>query len=169
MAIARSGLESATVADLGLKGAATAVEMGVIDYWDDLTDAEVNEWRAFALFLARHDGWHAEGAFRHTEGCAGNGRRPRRSGSSRRNTVRTFWSKRELPQAWLDDWVAFRDANRERTVEEIEAELGALVETQGELRVALTTPPKPRRKRRLNPSDPQFAAAIRSAIRSGDA
>ena len=167
MAIARSGLESATVADLGLKGAATAVEMGVIDYWDDLTDAEVNEWRVFALFLARHEGWHAEGAFEHTEWLR------RRWTQTPTEWLfskhRSFWFKHDLPQAWLDDWVAFRDANRERTVEEIEAELRALAETQGALRVAMTTPPKPRRKRRLTPSDPQFAAAIRSVIRSGGA
>jgi hypothetical protein len=61
MKIARSGLKSATVADLGLQGAAETIVFH-IDYWADLTDTESTEWLIYALFQAHKCGQHIEAA-----------------------------------------------------------------------------------------------------------
>ena len=164
MKIARSGLESATVADLGLQGAAELLVF-YIDYWSDLTPADLVEWRVFALFLARKCGFHIEGALAHTEwlrrGQVGtpsewlfgeNGQRFRRN-----------WCGSDLPQVTLDLWRDFLAANRERTQSDLEAEIQRVSIEHGEPRVP---PPlsKQARRRLLRP-DRKFTAALRKATR----
>jgi hypothetical protein len=132
MKIARSGLESATVADLGLKGAAETIILH-IDYWSDLSQPELIEWRVFALFLTHHDGWHIQSAFEHTEwlrrGCVGTPSEWLFGESG--NRFRLVWYRRELPQAWLNSWCEFLDANRQRTLDDIEAEMSRISDEQG--------------------------------------
>jgi hypothetical protein len=157
MKIAKSGLESATVADLGLQGAAEAIVFH-IDYWSDLTDPELIEWRVFALFLSHKYGWHIEGAFAHTEWL-------------RRGLVSTptEWlfgehGKRyrrihhgsDLSQATLDAWRAFLEANRGRTLDDLDAEMGRMSVEQGE-------PKKPGPKKKSRRRRP-FRSAIHRRV-----
>jgi hypothetical protein len=126
MKIARSGIESATVADLGLQAAARAI-VGYIDYWSELNDAELIEWRIFQLFLAQKCGFYVENALAHSEWL-------------RRGSLRTpsewllngaherFWrahGKTVQPEL-AAGWRSFLDENRCRTAEDLDAELNRL-------------------------------------------
>jgi hypothetical protein len=167
MKIAKSGLESATVADLGLKGAAEAIALH-IDYWSDLNDAELVEWRIFALFLSRYCGWHVQGAFEHTEWL-------------RRGEIKTpnEWLFGEiggrfravhhgtsLSPGFLDAWNVFLAANRERKSGDVETEMQRLVVEQGD---PVVPPAKMRKRFRRPRSDPKYTAALRRSLKGSTA
>jgi Protein of unknown function (DUF3102) len=135
MKIAKSGLESATVADLGLKAAAKAFS-GPYPFYDPFNDGaedQRREWLVFVLFLCRRYSRSVQGAWDHS-----------------------YWLARrdfETPSEWLgaegekwrriwgigpqDDvepqWLAFLEQHRKRAVDEIEAELRAIADAEPEI------------------------------------
>jgi hypothetical protein len=160
MKIARSGLESATIADLGLQGAAEAIVFHV-DLWSELSEPENVEWGLFTLFLARKCGWHIEGAVHHIEWL-------RRGGIP---TVshwfgecgEPFWRRLGWDLVPIrESWLAFFEAHRGLTLDECGAEIERTYAEQG----PWEHPPsrrRRRRRRRTPKSDPQLAAALRRA------
>ena len=57
MKVANSGLESATVAVLGLNAVAKVLVINLPDPFGDTPEDELQEWRLFALFLMECRGW----------------------------------------------------------------------------------------------------------------
>jgi hypothetical protein len=168
MKIAKSGLESATVADLGLQGTADSLVF-YIDYWSDLSEPELIEWQVFALFMVRKEGWHIEGAVAHTEWLrranittpsewlfGENGNRYRRQ---------HYPDTPPLSAAWLDSWREFLTANCNRTQQDLTAEIDRISVEQGPY---VLPENRKRRRRRLPKSDPKFAAAFRRVLRGGN-
>lgn len=142
MKVAKSGLESATVAVLGLQGAAKSI-VGYIDYWSELDDAALREWRIFTLFLAR-EGHYVEGAICHTEWLRrGNVATPSEwLFGENGNRFRRTWGK-ELSAGQLEAWRKFLEEHQSLAVGELDAELDRLAGEQGEMPV-----PSRRRRRR---------------------
>jgi hypothetical protein len=162
MKIAKSGLESAMVADLGLQGAAEAI-VGYIDYWSDLSDPELIEWQIFTLFLIRDAHFHIEGAIAHVEWLRrGNFKTPSKylsEGIQRLN----WWRPTPKQLAWWrDSWSKFFAANRHRTEADITAELEQIAKEHGPYQ----PPPRGEKKRtRRLRSDPEYTKAMRRIVR----
>jgi hypothetical protein len=165
MKIAKSGLESAMVADLGLQGAAEAIVFH-IDYWSELSEPELIEWRVFALFLVRKEGWHIQGAFEHTEWLRrGDVKTPSEwlFGENGNRFRRVHHPKSPpLSAAFLESWREFLAANRHRTEKDIHAEMERINVEQGEPVVPKWTAVK-KRRRRSPRSDPEWSAVFRRA------
>jgi hypothetical protein len=53
MKIARSGLKSATIADMGLKFASDAMLVHWADPWDEQPEEALREWLLYMVFVAR--------------------------------------------------------------------------------------------------------------------
>jgi hypothetical protein len=152
MHIAKLGLDSATVVDLGLKGAAKAI---VLQYpypnpFEDGPEEVQREWHVFLLMGVRA-GMACEGAYHYCEWL-----------------VRVGW---ESPSAWLTEegdrycecrgmtgrpsqsraeWLCLLDEYRERPLSDIKAEIKQ-TETNWQERVAaghavVIKPPKPRKR-----------------------
>jgi Protein of unknown function (DUF3102) len=161
MKIAKSGLESATVADLGLQGAAEAVIFHV-DLWSELSQPENVEWRVFTLFLARECGWHIEGAIAHIEWLRRGGVRTVSQwfGECGEQFGRRFGFLDVVPIHAA--WGSFFEAHRGLTLDQCSAEIDRTYAEQGPLPDG--PPPRRRRRRRRIPkSDPRLAAALRCA------
>jgi hypothetical protein len=127
MKIARSGLESAIVADLGLQAAARAI-VGYIDYWSELSDPELIEWRIFQLFLAQKCGWYAEGAVNHSEWLRRQSIKTPSEWLSN-GTYERFWRRftgQTVQPELAARWRSFLEENRCRTAEDLDAELNRL-------------------------------------------
>ena len=160
MKIARSGLRSATVADLGLQGAAESLVFH-IDYWSDLAEPELLEWRLFVLWLASL-GQHVVGARMHTEWL--------RRGSIKTPSEWMFGevgqryrrnSSRLRPSPRISQLVAgLLAANRDRGLADIEAEIDRVAIEQGPPQMQ----PTKRGRRRMLRSDRKVTAAFRKAI-----
>jgi hypothetical protein len=155
MKIARSGIESATVADLGLQAASQAI-VGYIDYRSDLNDPELIEWRIFQLFLAQECGFFVENAVMHSEWLR---RRSFRTPSEwlLNGACERFWRVRgqTVQPGLAAGWRSFLEENRCRTAEDLDAELNRLA-TQHPM-------PMPARQRRRAHVSNCKSASVRSA------
>jgi hypothetical protein len=149
MKIAKSGLESATVADLGLSGAAKTILTIVDPYYDPFANcdqSDEHEWLIFILFLVSQHGWHIEGADYHTEYLLQKQfKNPDewmgKEGESWRQQIGIDQHSRSV----LRRWSAFLKENRERPRLDIEAELNGIREVHGPY---VHSSRKPRRKGR---------------------
>jgi hypothetical protein len=99
------------------------------------TDQERIEWQLFALFLARTCGFTAKGAGLHVDWVQSRG--TLLADWMKPNPIRDAWIP--IPQATFDAFNAFLEANRHRTLDDVEAELKVL-QTEDEA--------KPKSKRR---------------------
>jgi hypothetical protein len=74
MKLAKSGHESATIADLGLNAAAKALHLTYSDFFHDPftggSEEERREWWMFCLYLTERLGWHPEGVTDHVDWIA---------------------------------------------------------------------------------------------------
>jgi Protein of unknown function (DUF3102) len=91
------------------------------------TAQEEVEWLVFVLWLVKNNSWYVEGAFLHTDWVQSRGTllvdwmKP--------NPIRDAWMP--IPQKTIDDWHTFLEANRSRSLDDINAELKALEKVQG--------------------------------------
>jgi hypothetical protein len=145
MAIARKGIKSAIVADLGLQAAAKALTLTYGHYRPayDGDAASCREWRLFALFLRTKCGFPVWGASDHIDWIG------------RHNFITVDeWLGPEgqkfvspwgnvIPESTVSAWQQFRDGNKALTVSDIDSELE---------RLAGIEKPTPRRKLRRRAS-----------------
>jgi hypothetical protein len=135
MKVVRLGFKSATVADIGLKAAASAIFVIHDEDYDPFygsTEAEIREWLLFTLFLSRTT-TNVEGAAHHVEWLLqGKETFPLNDWLGEKGQAwRSFWGTRPIGKGFLRDWHAFRDANISRHRSEIEAMLEQLAATEG--------------------------------------
>jgi hypothetical protein len=146
MKIAKSGLESATVADLGLKAAAQAftLKYPFPNPYNDGSEDERREWLAFVLFLCRHCSWRAEGADAHAWWLRRRGfETPSEWLGPEGQKWRRLWGLNSHPDELEARWLAFLEQHSCCALDELDAELQAIVEAEPPLPVK-----KPRRARR---------------------
>jgi hypothetical protein len=84
------------------------------------TDQERVEWNLFALFLMREFGWPLDSAFMHVEWVQSRG--TPLADWMRPNPILDTW--RRIPQTTFDAWNIFLETNRNRTLADVEAEIG---------------------------------------------
>jgi hypothetical protein len=101
------------------------------------TDQERVEWHVFALFLVRQEGFPVEGALHHTDWVQSRG--TLLADWMKPNPIRDAWMP--IPQTVFDRWNLFLEANRNRSIEDVRAELEKLHEQQASM-------PTTRRRRR---------------------
>jgi hypothetical protein len=134
MQIARSGLESATVADLGLQAAAKVLCVFKDDKYNpflNCDDAAIREWHLFGSFLVLECGWAAGDAGGHIEWVL-----------QRPFTTVDEWLGPEgirfrkitymipLPNSCSGAWHAFRERHSARTMADIVTELDEIASTE---------------------------------------
>lgn len=86
------------------------------------TDPEWVEWQIFVLWLRRFQNFTVESAFMHAEWVQSRG--TLLADWMKPNPIRDAWMP--IPQKTFDDWNAFLEANRGRSLEDVKAELDAL-------------------------------------------
>jgi hypothetical protein len=135
MQIARSGLNSATVADFGLQAAAKAVVLQYPDPFDGTPAAELVEWHLFLLWCMQR-GYSGEDAEHHCEWL----KRNRWTSPSEwlgeiGDRLRKAWNMPPVPAEAKTDWFSFLANNCNLPRDDIEAELAR--------RAAAEPPPEP--------------------------
>lgn len=143
MHIARLGLESASVADLGLKAAGQALWVIRDESYDPFAgcdEAAKREWLLFVLFGIRwaHVEWILQRPFSTVDEWLGD------EGAEFRRRIRCA----EPSEKFKADWIAFRKLRSGKPLAEIEAEAGAL-ETQADRNAAHPARLTRRKRRRL--------------------
>jgi Protein of unknown function (DUF3102) len=151
MKIAKSGLNSATVADLGLKFAVNALLVHFADPWDAQPDEAMREWLIYMLFRCRNGGrleveergahWAQRNGFDTPSMWVGE------EGDQYRELYkqRRLWRAGRFSDDYKEQWRQFLIGQSGRTIEDIEAELRAIADAEPE------TPPqgtRPKRRRR---------------------
>ncbi len=138
MRIAQLGLESATVADLGLQAAAKVLAVFRTENYNPFagrSDSEIRDWHVFILFLVGL-GWPPEGAFRHVEWLL---QRPFSSvgewlgGDGQ--TFRRRCGMRQPPPTFVGNWRDFLEEHEALTTAECDAELrriAGIIDSAGE-------------------------------------
>lgn len=151
MQIAASGLESATVAALGLKGAADAivVHLPPIDYYADCQEHK-RDWFLFGLYLVEFWGWYVEGSEYHLEWLLRNGwHHPDEwlgdEGDAHR---RSHWNMPNPSAEFKSRWRDFLSDNAHRTIDEITEQFAQIAKVQGKM-----PPPPPSKRRRRRASE----------------
>jgi Protein of unknown function (DUF3102) len=91
------------------------------------TDQEWVEWHIFILWLVRVHGFYVESAFAHVDWVQSRG--TRLTDWMKPNPVRDAWMP--IPQGAIDNWHAFLEVNRSRSLDDLKAELRAIEQTQG--------------------------------------
>jgi len=141
MRIAKSGLESETVADLGIQAAAKAMVLYLPDPFADTPPPEMAEWLAFSIWLSG-EGWHPEGSAHHAEWLKRKGwSTPSEWMGEAGDRLRAVWGMNAMPAKTKRAWFGFWAENCARSPDELETELQKMVENAPDL-------PRPGRKRR---------------------
>jgi hypothetical protein len=83
------------------------------------TDQEDVEWHIFVLWLVREKGWNVEGAWHHMDWVRSRG--SLLADWMAPNPTRDFWMP--ISQALMDDWHAFLEQHRNRTLPDVRQEL----------------------------------------------
>ena len=126
MKIAKSGLESATVADLGIKAAGHAILLKMPDPFDGDPDEARHEWDIFALWGAA-TGYPAEGAAQYCAWLRRNGwETPSVWLGLNGDKWRSLWRRPAYSEDMKAAWAAFLATNLDRTRGNIRAELQRL-------------------------------------------
>lgn len=145
MKVSKSGLKTATIADLGLKAAAQAIMLHMPDPFDGDSDEAMQEWRIFLLWKIRQ-GLPGEGAEGHCHWLRRNGwETPSVWFGVEGDKFRAAINLSPLPERLKINWAAFLAANIDRTHDDLEAEIHRLAEAQPEL---VPSMPSVRRRRR---------------------
>ena len=126
------------------------------------TDQERVEWHLFILFLAHKCGYSVEGAALHTDWVQSHGwlladwMKP--------NPIRDTWMP--IPQATLDSWNDFLAANRDRSLEDVKAEIARLDQAQTK-QLSTHKRQSKRRPRMFRPRPRHFARGRHSGMEDG--
>ena len=91
------------------------------------TDREWVEWNIYVLYLARRQGWSVEAARLHAGWVQSRG--TLLADWMKPDPIRDVWMK-SIPQATLDDWNLFLEANQNRSLDDVQAELKELEEQE---------------------------------------
>jgi hypothetical protein len=108
------------------------------------TDQEWIEWHIFVLFLASKQGYAVEGAWHHADWVRSRG--TRLVDWMQPNPIRDKWMP--IPQAVFDEWDVFLEANRDRSLADVRAELEALEALHAERQACTAITSRRRRRRR---------------------
>jgi len=140
MQIARSGVNSATVADLGLQAAAKVITLTYPDPFSGKPAEELLEWCLYAVFVMRL-GVRNEDATHRCEWLARNGwDSPTQWYSEEGDRLRKAWRMPPIPAEAKAEWFAFLAENCGRSKEDVDAEAERLT--------AAEPPWEPLRRRR---------------------
>jgi Protein of unknown function (DUF3102) len=122
MQIARSGLKSAMVADLGLQAAAKAIVLQYPDPFDGTPSEELHEWRLYLLWGMQH-GYRGEDAEHYCERLKRNGWTcPSEWVGEAGDRLRKAWGMAALSAESKADWFSFLAKNCNMPMEDIKAE-----------------------------------------------
>lgn len=143
MKIAKLGLESATVADLGLNAAAKVITLQYPDPFNEDDDQTLCEWRLYVLFQMR-DGRRSTDAGHFCEWLRRNGWcSPSEWYGHDGDRYRTQLGLRPVPEKHRSAWFDFLDENRDRSAADVAQEVERLASEEPP-----QEPVKPKRRRR---------------------
>jgi hypothetical protein len=145
MRIAKSGLESATDADLGLQAAAKAMVIHLADPWEEQEPEHLREWLVHMLFMVSVD-YQPAFAERWSHWAQRNGfDTPSMWFGTEGDRYRRFYGFKAVTEDGKRQWREFLASQEGRTTEEIDAELRAIAEAAPDEPIQM---PKRRRRRR---------------------
>jgi hypothetical protein len=163
MKIARSGLESATIADLGLNAAANALHVHFADPWADQPEEAKREWLLYMLFKVTACGWRLEDAEHHAHWAQRNGfATPNIWLGEEGDKYRDLWGRRGLPMGgrcpaeYKALWQKFATEHAGRSLADLDAQLRAIAAAEPPEEVS-----RPRRRRKARPKSRPHAEATR--------
>ena len=146
MKIAKLGLKSATVADIGLNAAAKVITLAYPDPFSDDPEEGLQEWSIWALFLL-DSGHPADGVDHHMHWLRRNGwYSPSEYYGAEGDLYRKRLGMHPLSEKMKANWFAYLAKHKDRPREEIEAKCQVIAEGQPELECR--PPPKRRCARR---------------------
>jgi hypothetical protein len=146
MRIAKLGLDSATVADLGLNATAKTITLQYPDPFADDPEDVLEEWRLFALHLMKLGFWSGH-ATQMCEWYRRNGwNSPSEWHGADGDRYRKSWGMRPMPEKTKAQWAAFLAENQGRPKKDIDDKVRHIMATEPP--EPLPTPAKRRRRRR---------------------
>ncbi|QKC83943.1 DUF3102 domain-containing protein [Mesorhizobium sp. NZP2077] len=126
MKIAKLGLKSEMVSFLGIKAAAEVITLSYPDPFTEKSKDDLREW-ALYMIMAVRDGLSLGAAESHCHWLARqNWKTPSEWLGDRGERYRAFFKMKQPSGAHRDAWRAFIEANADKTLEDIEAEVASL-------------------------------------------
>lgn len=120
MKIAKLGLETETVAVLGIKAASQAIRVAYPDPFAEKTEADKREFALYVL-MAMGDGMSSESAEAHIMWLARNGwKSPSEWLSETGDRYREFFNMRQPSEKFRNAWCAFQREHPDKTLPDIE-------------------------------------------------